>query len=142
MRISLKLCVPAFAFAMSALPAVAAPAPPASETIALDGVPAKGDHYLCYDTNLPVSIDVALQDQFGQFKFHAYQITRLCNPVVKIYKGKTTEIKNPDLHYVCYRGKTTTATHVVLINNQFGQQQLKVTGPTELCLPSVKKRLD
>jgi len=106
-----------------------------------DGVGQLGDHYLCYNTKVPVSIDVLLKDQFGTFKFHAYAISRLCNPVAKTYKGATTEIRNPTLHYVCYLGKTETITRSVQINNQFGPAMLKVTGPTELCLPSVKKEI-
>lgn len=101
----------------------------------------QGDHYLCYNTDRPWKEDVVLHDQFGAFKFHAYAITRLCNPVEKRHGDKVYKIERKDLHYVCYRGETQYIDRAVRINNQFGLTDLKLKGPTELCLPSGKMEL-
>lgn len=101
----------------------------------------KGDHYLCYNTDRPWKEDVVLRDQFGIFKFQTYAITRVCNPVEKRHGDKMFEIDRKDLHYVCYRGETHYINRAVRINNQFGPADLKLTGPTELCLPSGKVEL-
>ncbi len=110
----------------------------------VDGIPMppqNGDHYLCYDVKKPWNTFVTLRDQFGTYQFHVFAITRLCNPVEKRYKGRATSIRNPALHYVCYRGETNRTNRSVFINNQFGSAMLRVTGPTELCLPSAKREL-
>jgi len=106
-----------------------------------DGVEALGDHYACYTAKAdPVSLDMVLKDQFGTFKFHATAVSRLCNPVAKTFKGTTTTVKNPTLHYVCYTGTgSPTVTHTVAVTNQFGSNKLAVRGPNEVCVPSTKK---
>jgi hypothetical protein len=100
----------------------------------------QGDHYLCYEVNQQIKpIIVTLRDQFGTYSAHVFLITRLCNPVQKMYQGRTFPIRNPRLHYVCYRVETKTGMRRVMINNQFGPSTITVKGPTELCLPSIKK---
>jgi hypothetical protein len=99
-----------------------------------------GDHYLCYIVDKKIApLSVALKDQFGTYQARVIAITRLCNPVQKMYQGKTTEVRNPRLHYVCYRVETQQTTRMVMVKNQFGTDRFPVKGPTELCLPSLKQ---
>lgn len=120
--------------------ALALAAPAVAHADAVTRVQALGDHYACYTAKLPVSLDMTLVDQFGSFKFHADTLSRLCNPVNKTYRDKTTKVKNPDLHYVCYTGKAKpVVTHTVEVTNQFGVTTVDVKGPNEVCAPSTKK---
>lgn len=99
-----------------------------------------GDHYLCYMVDKKIApLSVVLKDQFGSYDARVLAITRLCNPVQKMYQGKTTEVRNPQLHYVCYRIEAKQTTRTVMVKNQFGVDRFDVRGPNELCLPSQKK---
>ena len=99
-----------------------------------------GDHYLCYVVDKKIQpLSVGLKDQFGSYQARVIAITRLCNPVQKMYQGRVTEMRNPQLHYVCYRIETQQTSRMVMVQNQFGTDRFSVKGPTELCLPSKKQ---
>ena len=57
-----------------------------------------------------------------------------CNPVDKNDEG----ISDPTAHLTCYKIKEDDKKRQVLIENQFGEQTLKVTKPKLLCVPSKK----
>lgn len=105
------------------------------------------DHFKCYRVDLedprPGEFSgqhkVTLDDQFEQeLGATVRRPEMLCNPVSK--NGE--EIQNPDAHLVCY--KTTPPTQQppfekreVIVNNQFGQQTLRVKNRDNLiCVPS------
>lgn len=108
------------------------------------------DHFKCYRVDLEdprpgqfrsQQPPVALDDQFEQEPGATVRRPELlCNPVSK--NGE--EIKNPDEHLVCY--KTTPPAkqpsfgkREVIVNNQFGQQTLRVWNRDNLvCVPSQK----
>lgn len=146
---SIAICGLGFACAIGAAAAQPAPGPstafPRIGPTVPGGPPAgplPGDHYLCYMVNKKITpLAVSLKDQFGGYDARVIAITRLCNPVQKNFQGRSYPIQNPQLHYVCYRIITNSVTRQVMVNNQFGSNAFPVTGPTELCLPSLKQVL-
>jgi hypothetical protein len=128
------------------------------------GPPERLDHFKCYFAEGPsVNIPLGLVDQFDKEQVRVGRPILLCNPTVKIH-GETatsaandlgdivTPITNPDAHLVCYRiispprTPTTSAFPFaarqggrgVEVLNQFGKEELKVTQPVVLCVPSTK----
>ena len=115
------------------------------------------DHYKCYKVKVtpgtpkfePI-LGVKVEDQFieaqsGQPKlFDLKKPTTLCTPVRKEVDGEITEIKNPDIHLMCYQANPAKGQpkHVkvlgIHVNNQFGPEQLDTVKEEELCVPSEK----
>jgi hypothetical protein len=97
------------------------------------------DHFKCYKTRTDGSFvprDVTLVDQFESTSALVEKPSRLCNPANKNNEG----ITDPTAHLMCYdinQATPFTPRHV-LVNNQFGEQELVVTKPFQLCNPATK----
>ena len=60
---------------------------------------------------------------------------RLCNPADKNSEG----IDDPTAHAMCYRiAEVGFSKRNVMVDNQFGQQTLRVVSPETLCNPAIK----
>jgi hypothetical protein len=94
------------------------------------------DHFLCYKAKGDsVDVTVSLQDQFGGKPGVLVEEPELfCNPVDKNDEG----ISDATAHLTCYKIKEGDKKQQVRIENQFGEQTLKVKKPTLLCVPSKK----
>lgn len=98
----------------------------------------KGTHFQCYRVLEATAFRpraVRLADQFGRSEPRIVKTLVLCTPVRKNDEG----IEDTRTHLVCYvieRGKAANAR--VRVTNQFGEQVLKVDGPSTLCVPSLK----
>ncbi len=113
----------------------------------LDGVPAplvspSIDHFQCYVVRnaRTRAAKISVTDQFGTLTLDVKRPSRLCTAVDKRGEG----LLNPDDNLMCYEVRTSSRTRrfhgppgPVYIANQFGTDTLKVTRPTELCVPSV-----
>jgi hypothetical protein len=101
------------------------------------------DHFKCYDVvnaTDPYGIIVDLEDQFVSLS--AWMVpTRaewFCNPVTKWHDGNVTSIVNPNNHLTIYNiGSWDRFWHVEIVN-QFGPQNLTVSGPVALAVPTWK----
>ena len=92
------------------------------------------DYFKCYKAQgVPVNVNVNLTDQFGVELDVLVGIPALfCNPVDKNGEG----MMNPDADLTCYEiDADQGAEQVVVIDNQFGQQNLDVNDPELLCVP-------
>jgi hypothetical protein len=107
------------------------------------------DHYKCYTTS-GASVDqtVRLKDQFLGRNTRVLAPTMLCNPVAKTVKKKkgsgtkTFEVKNPELHQVCYRTQPKrfkpAQRPTAVAKNQFGLEGFQARKALLLCAPSSK----
>ena len=100
------------------------------------------DHFKCYGVQ-GFSIEEVvpkLEDQFGAVEATVTNPRHFCNPVVKTYDGAATPIFNEDHHLTLYEiTGFTTQTWVVKVDNQFGEQELVVSGPVMVALPTKKQ---
>lgn len=83
--------------------------------------------------------EVTLADQFETKQTRIVRPSRLCNPVDKNGEG----IDDPTAHLSCYDardadGTTPFTTRDVVVENQFGTLNLKVTQLRSLCAPASK----
>jgi len=97
------------------------------------------DHFKCYDLRRGrTRTTVNVTDQFGDLVVNVKRPERLCVPADKNGGG----IQHPADHLTCYRVKTDprrlASGTPFLIDNQFEQETVIVTGPRELCVPSLK----
>ncbi len=118
-------------------------------TVALTG-PAQAadfriDHFRCYHTEgEPIERKVALMDQFdvnGSFDTVVVrQAIRFCNPTKKAHGGVVTPINNPDAHLKMYaiEQPKVDPNRVALVNNQFGEQKIRLGQPVILATPTQK----
>jgi hypothetical protein len=105
------------------------------------------DHFKCYKAKvtkgtpkLPKGTQIAVADQFGEAArtLDVKKPKHLCLPVDKNGEG----IQSPDSLLVCYQAKPSKGEpkHVkrsgVLLDNQFGTEQLDTVKEEELCVPS------
>ncbi len=99
------------------------------------------DHFKCYKARGErVDIIVSLEDQFGlEPGVMVGKPELFCNPVDKDGEG----IIDPTAHLTCYKihDRDKGSKREVLIDNQFGEQTLKVKKPELLCVPSIKTDL-
>ena len=95
------------------------------------------DHYKCYKT-LGARNDtrtVTLADQFGTEQVTVKRPIRLCNPADKNGEG----ILDPTSHQMCYKiAAQPFVQRVVLAQNQFGDNYLRIIRPESLCNPAAK----
>jgi hypothetical protein len=95
------------------------------------------DHYKCYST-LRSSFDrrdVSLEDQFMTTTASVLRPSRFCNPANKNNEG----ISDPTAHLNCYKISEPRFQPIdVVVENQFGQQNLTVTKADTLCVPAEK----
>jgi uncharacterized protein len=115
-----------------------------SEVIAWEPVAAPLDHFRVYaidDGQRPyVGEPVYVEDRFGAVNATVGWGATLANPVEKVHGGVTTPISNEDGHLVGYGLEGVEAqSWRVTVSNQFGTQELIVTGPAGLSPPTMKK---
>lgn len=107
----------------------------------------KGNHYICYPATFtdPFIIRKAtFADQFGIWNVKVLGISRLCVPARKKIDGKVFEIVDPADHLTCYKIELLSNNHLppVNTNDQFGGHlNVRLTAPTEVCLPAGKLKL-
>lgn len=118
----------------------AAPGPNGTAITLIRDEPPVRDHFRCYDvkeySRLPKRY-VSLKDQFrSDDRVRVGKAASLCVPVDKNGEG----ISDPDTHLTCYKIKPDKRTKLdVVIENQFGEQTLRVDNSKMLCVPSKKK---
>jgi len=104
------------------------------------------DHFKCYwvEQGASVNVDVQLEDQFGSVEATVTDPVWFCNPVEKTHDGEVTEIESPDHHLTVYSldHEEELQKLVVEVDNQFGEQNLKVQGPVGLAVPTQKEGHD
>lgn len=97
------------------------------------------DHYLCYGARqlgAPFAQrEVTVEDRFGQALATVRKPQHVCNPADKNGEG----IDDPTAHLMCYRAWEPGLQRLdVVVENQFGQQTLRVMRPHTLCTPAEK----
>ena len=103
------------------------------------------DHYKCYRASGPVvGTSVGLNDQFSQDpNFFVHSPILLCNPVAKRHDPLVFPIQNPVDHLVCYIGRASQPfTGSAGTNDQFIGEDLTLSDPDILCVPSEKRLTD
>ena len=104
--------------------------------------PTELDHFKCYRAfGKSVDRSVDLRDQFRAETVKVLQPLFFCNPTQKLHAGQVSPIRFPDAHLTCYRTTFTPFTAAVVARNQFGVQDLSLTGSELLCVPSLKRRV-
>jgi uncharacterized repeat protein (TIGR02543 family) len=114
------------------------------------------DHFRCYgsaqQTTPYIEEVVYLEDQFGTVNATASDEwpqwlggtgergVFFCTPVEKLHDNVLTPISNPDHHLTVYWLNYTEEPQkwVVEVDNQFGTQNLTVSGPVALAVPTQK----
>ena len=103
------------------------------------------DHFNCYWAwdergQIPVGEVVYLEDQFGAVQAEVGYAGAFFNPVEKWHDG-VTPISKPDHHITMYSldYEEELQTWFVEVDNQFGTQQLIVSGPVGLAVPTQKE---
>jgi FtsP/CotA-like multicopper oxidase with cupredoxin domain len=102
------------------------------------------DHFRCYAvTKGSATRTIRTRDQFGGRTTKVVQVTRLCNPVRKLRNRKTTPVRRPREHLVCYSitERKPGPVRRVIIRNQFETRRLSAVRIQTLCLPSLKQDL-
>ena len=106
------------------------------------------DHFKCYTVLNSSSVEkvVGLKDQINNWgNITVTEAEFFCNPAQKLYNNVTTNITNPNHHLTVYdittgyENVTRWSMWQVLVTNQFGTQNLNVTGPpVALAVPTWK----
>jgi hypothetical protein len=101
------------------------------------------DHFKCYGVNNATSLgkDVTLKDQFITINATVRQASLFANPAAKdLGLPMPTPIWNPDHHLTFYEISCAEMprTWYVEVYNQFGNQNLTVSGPVALAVPTQK----
>jgi len=96
------------------------------------------DHFKCYKAAEPfASRQVSLEDQFAATTATVLGPSRFCNPVDK--NGEDPGAPTDPAHLNCYRIREPRfEKRDVVVENQFGEQELTVVRPLELCVPAIK----
>jgi len=98
------------------------------------------DHFKCYAVGevAPVEEDVCLEDQFGTFNATVGGAFLFGNPADKLHGYYSANISNPDNHLTAYNltCEGEPREWIVEIYNQFGYQQMTVSGPVGLVAPT------
>lgn len=109
------------------------------------GPPPPLDHFKFYEVNGGPDADVVLpkvKDQFytGVEEVEVNSLLYFGNPVAKTHDGVLTSIGDSDHHLSLYGITTPTIqSWVVEVDNQFGEQELTVSGPVMLAAPTQKE---
>jgi len=100
------------------------------------------DDFTCYAVESETYIGevVYLEDQFGAFNATVESALAFCNPAEKVHDDMVTPISNPDHHFTMYSltYEEEAQEWFVEATNQFGTQQLVVSGPVGLAVPTQK----
>jgi hypothetical protein len=100
------------------------------------------DHFQCYVVRNARTRRSRVQvvDQFGTLTLDVKRPSRLCTAADKRGEG----INDPAANLMCYEVRASSGEPqfhgpdgAVYVTNQFGPDTLKVTRPTELCIPSI-----
>lgn len=96
------------------------------------------DHFTLYQAIGPQGFPVVVDDQFGQRTVDSGRVNLFMAPANKNQEG----VFDPISHLTCHEvlNPEEAPPHVV-INNQFGEQNLELGISTELCLPTEKPEL-
>jgi hypothetical protein len=102
------------------------------------------DHFKCYRVRRSKGSaqfkeigPVKVADQFGIWTVSLKTPVKLCAPADK--NGEDPTAPSHPNHLLCYKVRNVSPPFgevPVFVNNQFGQQALVATRPTELCVPS------
>ena len=97
------------------------------------------EHYLCYRIAGALRpVPIKWKDQFATGEARVMRPNFLCNPVQK----NNQEIKDEKTHLVCYQlNSQRPANKRVIVQNQFGKQELRVANPQLICVPSLKEEV-
>jgi hypothetical protein len=133
-RITAAVCFGLMATALS----------PATDLLAQ---PIPTDHFKCYVANeleneKPFPID--LEDQFGeQPGVLVHNAGWFCNPTAKLIDDDVTPIFEPNNHLTFYpiSKKDPEPRRLVTVENQFGTQELVLTAPRLVAVPTQKDEL-
>ena len=99
------------------------------------------DHFQCYNVRGARTrvANVQVVDAFGSLTLNIKRPSRLCTAADKRGEG----ILDPQANLMCYTVRAASTDQSfrgpagpVYISNQFGNDSLRVTRPTELCIPS------
>ncbi len=108
----------------------------------------RGDHYKCYEVVQSFTTrrtrQLVLRDQFGRVRgVRTAQAVEVCNPVQKIYRNRTTRIRDTRRHLVAYRISTAPnqTNRSISTQNQFGNQLLTTGNLSTVLLPAQKEQL-
>ncbi len=103
------------------------------------------DHFTTYliggdlDLAEPAGTVVSLKDQFVDITTTVLATYYFCNPATKTVTELWPPIMHPDYHFTLYELDYNEYTYwEVLVENQFGKQQLTVYGPVGLAVPARK----
>lgn len=101
------------------------------------------DHFACYQVLFSEAIDdrVKLVDQFRRYKrIRVLDPVMHCNPAAKTHGSKTTKVKHPDAHLVCYaiKQRTLKQPRRRWTVNQFERRYIRAKTASMLCVPSTK----
>lgn len=100
------------------------------------------DHFAFYATESDTYIGevVYLEDQFGAVNAIVESAMAFGNPVEKVHDDVVTPISHPDYYFTMYSlaYEEEPQEWFVEVDNQFGTQQLMVSGPVALAVPTQK----
>jgi len=104
------------------------------------------DHFTCYwmnpETSPYIGEVVSLEDQFGAVNATVEYAQAFGNPAEKWHGPVLTRISNPDHHLtvydISYPESKEPQMWQVVVDNQFGTQNLIVFGPVMLAVPTQK----
>jgi hypothetical protein len=106
------------------------------------------DHYVCYAVSGGgrLNADVTVADQFGsmeQLLVHPSMVCLSADKTVNFGEGpQTTNALSRFSMFSCYTPyRKGNINHLVVAENQFGVHELKVSGPSMLCIPNDVNRI-
>lgn len=106
-----------------------------------------GDHYQCYKIDPypgSASVGITAGDQFGSAGLKLGPAVLICNPATKVHNDRRYGVKDPKLHFVCYRILSTSVRdrkRKLRIQNQFEDRTVVADMRDLFCVPSLKTEL-
>ena len=118
------------------------PVPPPSDgpMVGPDGL----SHFQCYRIDPgPIGhppVAITTTDQFGEQQIVLGQPIQICNPTVKVHKGKKFPAFNKQAHLICYQitKQPDAKMRAVDTRNQFYNRKYQVGARISFCAPSYK----
>lgn len=98
-------------------------------------------YHVNYDTAPVINKEVKLVDEFGTFNTMVQYANYFGNPAEKVHNDVETPISDPNRHFTMYSLDVVEPTSwQVVVKNQFGDnQELTVSGPAALLVPTQKE---
>jgi len=114
-----------------------------SRILSYERIPEEPDHYLVYyawNGTQYIGEDVTLEDRFGAVNATVTYSFCFGNPAEKWHDGVLSPIRYPDIHNFGYNitCEGEPGEWLVVVENQFGIQELTVSGPNMLNAPAQK----